>query len=507
MLRFLLLLAPFLLILTAPLQAAEINDTGAAHLKTLFTKLIEDQKASLTRTGGSLETEGEITVEQGKDYYAVTLPSMSVHNADGMEATIGLLAVNVTPTEKKEEWKMSVAIPTPILYADKENTKTTRLDIGGQTMSGVWNENLENFSKLAASYTNLKLSHYARQETLIIDQLDVTVDLTEVKKDHWTGPTKFGIAGLSFGKPESARSFYAEDIRLGVTLDEFSPKAQKRALQHIAELNDETVEKKEENPDTSSLLLDLFRTSGHSFDLQAALKNIEINTPATDNLSKNRFSLDSGSFSFNVNGMRTGLLNKKINLSYSNLNAPNSDSVYQNLVPKNFKTNIIFSNFPIVDIIESAHRLFPTGEKKKMSRQIAALQTMITLPQILAKAGTTMELKDSTYSNDLYNTNLDGKLTANSNSIIGTTGDLTLKMQGLDTVITKLNEQLATATPGEKKKIERGVKWLGILKKISKKEEKNYICNIKLNEKAKVTINGSNIESLEKEEPSQEVTE
>ena len=101
MTRIFCILTAFCLLAAFPARAQDIHDAGAAHLKNLFTQILENQKKAIERVGGTLKTDSDITVEQGKDYYAVTMPAMTYKGVEGEITKIGLIAINVTPTDKK----------------------------------------------------------------------------------------------------------------------------------------------------------------------------------------------------------------------------------------------------------------------------------------------------------------------------------------------------------------------------------------------------------------------
>lgn len=490
-----------LLFLAVPAKAQEINDLGAKKLKALFSGLVKNQKMAIERVGGTLEMDGPITVEQGDSYYAVTLPAMVFKTVEGELTKIGLIAVNVTPTDKTEEWKMSMAIPSPVLIEDTKSKKVTRLDIGDQTMSGVWHEKLENFSKFSARYNDLTLSQNLRQETLTIKQLDVAVDLKETGIGYWSGPTKFGITGLSFGKPDAPRSVYADTIKFGITVKDFSPTAQKEALTQISEAADamQDGDKGDEEDISSNLLLDLIKNSGKSIGLQGAIKGLEVNVPSLPDLTQRRFALESGSFIFDMSADDEGLLNQTFKIAYRGLEAPKSDKVMHDILPTIFQTHIALKNIPLEKLFDAGAGLLPSADKK--SKQIAALSAMITVPQILSRANTSMTINETKYENETYKTTIKGSLNASKKSIIGLVGDMTLKMTGLENLIQKLENKRDTATPLERAKLEKTLKRLNFISKISIKEEDEHICNIKLGEKANITVNGAGLSKLYKAEP------
>jgi hypothetical protein len=157
----------FILIFTAALPALAkpaINDAGAAKVKTLVQNMIDQQSKMHMSKTSQFVADGDIQVEQAKSYYAVTLPDITIvsqHEEKGetkkLIAKIGIIGLNVLPTDNENEWKMTLAIPTPIKYLDENNKTLMKLDIGQQQMVGVWNEDLNAFADLNGQYRDLLL--------------------------------------------------------------------------------------------------------------------------------------------------------------------------------------------------------------------------------------------------------------------------------------------------------------------------------------------------------------
>ena len=404
-----------------------------------------------------------------------------------------------------------MAIPSPILFEEPDNKKVTRVDIDSQVMSGIWNEKLENFSKFSGQYEDIKISQNLRQETLTVKKLDLITDLKENKIGYWSGPTKFGLSGISFGKPDTPRLFYADTLKLGVTIEDFSPTAQKEALKEI----EESVEKSEkdeagdEEDETPSLFLNLLQNSGKSVNFQGVIKGLEINTPSTAALAHKKFALESGSFIIDMRGMQEGILSNSLKIAYRGLQSPGKDYIFHELMPTTFQTHIALNNLPVTELFNAAIAVLPEQDKK--SKQIAALQTMITLPHILSKAESNLTISETKYKNSTYEATLNGKLEASRKSLIGVIGDFTLRMSGLDALIQKLESKAETSTPAERKQLDSALKQLNFLLGISQKQDDEYVCNINIGEKAKITINGASISEIRKNlkglEKSEQVTE
>lgn len=480
MFRYILSSFLILLLLNAPVFAAEINDEGAKHLEALFSGLIDHRTKSLLSEGITLETEGKITIEQADAYYAVTLPSIILHSAKGRKVKIGLVAINVTPTSTPDNWKMSVALPTPILYSDKKGELALRIDIGAQRMGGIWSEKLEGFSKLTARYNNIKLSHYEKQEVTSIEQLDITKNFDEIKEDYWSGPTKITLSNFNIGSKSLPRMLAFREGKINFSVEGFSPASQLK-------------EESENNIDTFIML---FKNIGHSTSMQGIISDLQINIPPKNHKPPRSIRLNSGSFSMNMTGMKERIINQSLQLGYRGFSTSNNLTYYQSLLPTDFNINVALDRLPLQDILTFGSKAIDANTKNSGAGQVALLQAMMTLPQILTETGTTLTLTNTSYGNNTYNVAMNGAVKPNLNSPFGATGNLTVKMTGLQDVISTLEQHAVKSTPEARQEIEKTLQKLRLLDKISTTEGEEKICKLILNEQAAFSVNGQDINAL-----------
>ena len=465
----------------SPVSAAEINDAGEKRLKTLFTNMLDQRKTAIEARGGKLETDGDIVIEQADTYYAVTLPAMSLTNDDDMIGKVGLIAINATPTDAPDNWKMSIAIPTPILYEDKDGNPTMRLEIGEQEMGGIWNGSLENFSKLSAKYANIKLSHYKKKEILNIGQFNIAADLKENKKDYWTGPTKISLQNISIIDGDDKKLLGLGDARILMDIDNFSPKKRNEVLKLLSEQSENTEET------ISSLPALVMGSIGDSFSLEGVLKNLKIKGRDNAKIGKEGVSLASANFGLSMADLNKDNIKQNFKLSFSGLKNPKNDE----LAPTNMNIDLQIDKLPLRELLGLAEKIMPKGDDKAAAKQVAAMQTMLTAPKILASAGTTMTLTDTKYGNDIYSGDLNGKLTANSASMFGTTGEIIFAMRGVEKLIEALKDKADhKKTSARLKAIQKVCNTQG-----EGAEQKN-VCHFKLDESAKLTVNGQDMEVL-----------
>jgi hypothetical protein len=165
---------------------AQGTDARAQILKGQLEGFLENQKSVALKNGCKLATKGEITVEQASGYFAFTLPHITYTDSKGVRSEIGMVAINAVP-QANNEWKISLALPTPINSYGSGGAEQFRTDIGSQNASGVWNEKLGHFTSVDADYSNIRLSNLQDQGTVTIGALSVDSRMQENDPDVYTG--------------------------------------------------------------------------------------------------------------------------------------------------------------------------------------------------------------------------------------------------------------------------------------------------------------------------------
>ena len=273
----------FVLVLSALLLSnmvsakTKIDDKGAAELKALFQGFIDEQRQAQEAKGQKLNTEGEILVEQAEDYYAVTLPAMTYAASDGSTIKIGLIAVNASPTEKKDEWKMAISLPTPFILSNAKGEEM-HLNIGKQKAGGIWSKELQSFSTLAAIYDNISVAPPEGNEILSIEQL-VSQNKYELGKDgKWSGFGKSTAKNMKIdGGSKSDFMASIASISANIDMEDYDP-AKMETVQDKLAAKAEQVEKLQQNPQENAQALQKEGLTLASMAFDALLKSLNKST-------------------------------------------------------------------------------------------------------------------------------------------------------------------------------------------------------------------------------------
>ncbi len=462
--------------------AAKTNDKGAARLKSLFETLISEQQTALKAQGGDLKLIGDLTVEQAKKYYAVTLPEMNYIDADGKQTHIGLVAINATPTKKDDDWKMSVAIPTPILRKDKTGNIINKINIGSQNMVGLWQGELNNFSKLSSSYKDIVIEDGKNNKAAKIKDIELVMDLKESGKNLWSGPSKFNIKGLSLSSEKQGNFMSIGNAMIAIAVDNFDALKSKELRNKIL-----SAAESSEARMPSDFWTDMMASYGDSMKMQGSLENLRFKKPGSEDKDVN---LEKIGFNYTMSGMNNDTLDQSLGLTFrGDKSKINKNSIFPTVID----ANISIENLPFAKLLDIGKSALPQDGANSNAPQIAVLQAMMTLPQMLAEAGTVLNIKDTQYGNDEYNFEIDGLLTANKNSMLGTTGNVDIVIEGMDNIVSALESQ---KTDTNQEKINQSIKMIQAARLISEQKGDKNIYGIQITEEAKILINGKDASAL-----------
>lgn len=191
-----LLLLTLSFLLFAPAAKAQGLDPQVAILKGQIEGFLEAQKITAQKNGCLFATNGDLTVEKANGYYAFTLPHITFTDAKGVRSELGMLAINATP-DGTDNWKISMALPTPVNSFNPSGKQTFRTDLGAQNISGVWNVKLGHFTNLNGSIATVKISNLVEQTTMTVANASLNALLSETTPGTWSGKANALLANVS----------------------------------------------------------------------------------------------------------------------------------------------------------------------------------------------------------------------------------------------------------------------------------------------------------------------
>lgn len=486
MFRFMFCALMAFTIITSPAFAADINDEGEARLRALISAWIVDQKALMESDVTSLKTEGDILIEQAKDYYAVTLPKITYAVPNEGDVKIDLISINAVPTENPNDWKMSVSLPTSITSTKTEDDSTTTINFGPQKMSGLWSGDLNSFSKIDAEYKDMSITNSKAAEVATIDNFKIIGDLKETEDGTWSGPSKAIATGVKVQSGERTIISMANIDSL-VQISALSPQVKRDNIAKI------------KNARENNKPLDLFSLMGLSsknLGVSFNIKDIKIDMPARTLKGKERkamsFELADISMKMKSKAANDDKINYEFQMGYNGLISKD----LQELTPEKFNIGFAFENLPFDELKNMGRKLNASSQSNPNSVKIAALQSMMTLPQILSQADTTLQIKETGLSNDNYQALISGDLKATASSPIGVIGDMTMQLKGLDKVVQNLEAEKENASEIKTKQINSALKNIQMIRLFSEKKGDTDVLNLTISEAGKILINDKDISLL-----------
>lgn len=472
------LLTVSLVVVSVPTYAQTINAEGAAKLKTIFESMLEQKKKEVSAEAErprELILEGDVVVEELDTYYAITLPSMSLSYDNGRKTDLGILALNAVPLKDEGQYKMTFAVPSPIINYDINGEERTRFSIGGQKAAGIWNEQIHGFQKLNVTLTDTLVSAATDGSSVIIPEMKILYDLN-ADGDRWTGPMRFEANSLKVENPEENLSINLGSMLMMMTMDQLTTDG-------LANLN-------ADNPEA---ITDMKVADG--IDIRFMLKNLSGSKNKDDGTVEN-FALGNATFGIKVDDVLSGSALFGLNFGFDGLSSNMMDGEADALFPKSSSFKITQKNIP-VDALTEVIKNTPADNP-----QMLGLTMMLKVPAILAQAGSYVEVNETHMRNQNYDVVLDTVLRADIEAANAATAEGQLRFAGLDKVLSLVQVAASSSEDSKQRQTMRNLaRFLENLKPYGRSEPDAthgfaHIFDLELNKAGQFMINGKNAMGL-----------
>ncbi|MCB9983328.1 MAG: hypothetical protein H6861_06615 [Rhodospirillales bacterium] len=464
----LIILACAIFLLALPARAETVTEEGAGHLQTLFQNLLDAR----AQKDAHVAYEGKVTVEPAETYYAITWPAITLNSADGEQVKIGLIAMNAAPHDKPGQYKVTTALPSPIIGHDAAGVETLNVTIGGQHAAGIFDETLGNFIKMDVRLENIRILLDGGKALAKIPALFMRYDLSEDERGRFSGPSHFEISDLTLSQAENSQNLSLEKFIIAGTIKGLDAQAL-RALP--------------ENTEAPQSPLKL----SNAASMTLSVKNLQASTPSQTQ-STNGFSLQSASLGFTYENVLSGTATASTMLSFHGLNPDGLPENIRTLLPTTGSLNLTQHNIP-VDAIQ---------QTLQNSASLLSLPLLFKLPAILAQAGSYVEIKDTGLQNDEYSVDLSSHIRADLTALNSATASGTLRFAGLDKLLARAqvigSDIHASSYAMPVRSLARFLERLKPLGRVETDAEKGFvhIFDLKLDAAGKFTINDQNAGAL-----------
>lgn len=487
--------------LTTTQALAQELDANGKKLKSLFQTLIDNQTRAVEKSGVNVNFDGDISVEQAGEYYAVTLPFLSLDYNDGSSMEIGLIGINAAPHEGDDQWKMTFALPAQMNFLDADDQTLFTVDIGAQRSSGVWSESLGYFSKLDANFENVTFENTRDGFTLSLPSARAVYDLDEDENKKWSGPIYFTFNDITAKAPEvEGNAIEIGALNLNMELFKYDPAAlqdYRTKLEKILMTQQKEGEKPVANTQQASdLFTSLIALLGNGFTSEYQISDFKIKGSPTDE-DFNSLSFDSAHFGLDAIGFTKDKVDLNMRFGYDNfILSPELEDIAA-LAPSNVNLDLSLANIPFNEITELGMNTLESGAA---SPGMAAMSLAFKLPAILSKAETTLLIEDNYYGNEMYHVDLDGAIKTDLTAVHTATADVKAKVRGIDAVIGYLANQ-AQKPDAPTQKLQQTIATLTMLKGMGAAGENDagkptHDFDVILDKNGKIFLNGQDMTAM-----------
>lgn len=500
-----------LLLVPATARAQAINDKGADALKSSLGNLLDEQIALGGQSGVQIIKEGPLSVEPSGSYYAVTFPHLSARYPDGKQFEFGMLSINAVPHDKPGQWKMSFALPTPMLLLGEDGSEIMRISIGAQQAAGIWLEGTHYFTKMDSTYKDITLGGENGLFEIAIPLTRIRYDLEDSPDGMLSGPIFASFENLRVLFPQNGGTTTIAKLQADFMLDRYNPKAEltyRRKIQPLLE----NLQREKLPPSSSkdsktandmnilqNAMLELFMNWGNGFSGTYSLENLAVDMPAQGGKPARQIRLTTAFSGFEIGDMLSDKAFLKIHAGHNGFFSNETPAKYKAFVPENSNLDITARNVPLKALLELATATTTATRNNPDMRQIAGLSLMMKIPALLSQAGTIVEFKNNYLENEAHKADINGQIKADMSAISSMTAQLRATFSGLDALLTQA--QTLAADPKEPaagqfaelaKTLEQIKGWANVEQQVT---GPLHVLNFELNTQGQMLLNGQDIKA------------
>ena len=486
---------------------AAVDAKGAQHLKTMFETILKQHKADIDDESMQLKLDGTVMVEPAGDYYAVTLPHLSAIFTDGGRANLGIISLNVMPTNDPLQWKMTLALPSPITFYDTQE-KAFTVTVGKQYFAGIWHEKFENFIKLKAQYKNVILRTADNSFNITVPDISSVYDMSENASTHlWSGPMQVSLSGLQVSLPDGGKADIGK-ITGTSTMFDYSVDTAAAYRENLRALNEsygagEDSVSKQHVSGIYSMVTEFMGKVWDGFTMSVEANDIFLTRPPIPGSPEGELKLSRAGFAFDMTGFRKNSVTLRLTLNYDGFSLKPVPLEFSAATATHMNVDISLNKLPFNEIAGLGKTSIESAVQAPDMAQLVGIQALLSLPQLFTKAGTTLDIKDTAINGNDYSVLMNASLNADINALKAAVGKGRMEVTGLEKIIALTNEQLKKPglDPEKKERLQNAIATLGILqiagqqgKDAQGKLVRTY--DFELNKEGQILLNGTDLTLL-----------
>jgi len=475
-------------------NASGITDEGAAKLKEMFkAPLIAQQEAIKEKGNAEMILDGEVMVEPNETYYAVTLPPISIVSKDGSHLDIGMISINTSPGKEDGTWKMSVALPTPIIAYDSDDTPLHRIDIGGQKASGTWNEALGFCQRVNAAYSDITITGENPGYEISIPALSISNNLSPDEEGRWSGPTDISATDITASFTETEAELGIKSAGMHIEVQRYAPDLGKKWRDEMIALSEEENPSPEDMKAVPLGLMDALFHSIDGYDSSYKISGISISIPETEEEPAQSISLGEAHAGMTIASILSGKAEFGLRGGASGFALSPEPEKAKQLLPDSVNVNLAAINLPVQDLLSFMKDNVGAGGEELNSK------VALALPSLLSKNDSRIVIKDTYISrDDSFKTALEGHINADTEAANRVTADLKATIGGFDTIIDHLRARMKDGSAASVPVLTQIAMGLQVLKgmgkaEIGENEKIDYTYRLELDKAGTITLNDQDI--------------
>lgn len=505
------LILAFLVLTAAQPAHAAVDAAGAEKLRGVVNDIVGKYRNAASSKGGQLVLDGDILIEPNGSYYAVTLPSLRFIGPTGKRTEIGMIAINAMPASTPGDWKMTVALPSPMSHFDDNDKLFALTTIGAQNFAGIWTEKMGAFTKLEASYKDIKILNPDHSPITSIANANINADFKDNGSGLWSGAVNMGADTINIGTAGGPTAKVGKitmtsvmkdydltramdyNNKIGALTESYeSGEGEQMSMQHVLALY--------------NLVTEFMVTGVAGFDVNMNVQDVELTRIKNSKHDAGTLTLQNGMFGFAMDGLRTDKAAMHLKSAYNNLVMnPVPPGVDTEAMPDHGIIDISINNLPLKQLLElGRNSLQMTAQAPNNNNaQMAMLSAVVMAPKILTDAQTNLAIHSTEIGNSAWGIVIDSLMTADMRAQLSATGTATVKITGMDVVMNNLRKKVKDPSmdPQKKARIEDTLKRLTVLQLASTKQKTSDgkqvdVFNFELGQNGQVMLNGTDLSSL-----------
>ncbi|MCK6417968.1 MAG: hypothetical protein L6Q57_03395 [Alphaproteobacteria bacterium] len=449
-LRFAGALILALITVTGMMMAAQAQTppTDLSKERALLEEFLKRWEQQASANGGKLVRDGDLKITPQSGYSNAALPYLRVMNADGGSFDIGIITVNISPDAAQGRWKLSIALPTPMIGKSNKGIENFRIEWGkDQKFSGIWDESLAQFLMLKAAYESVSLIAQDAQETkksvVAFTGLNASMDMREESPGLWSGPFNLAVKNINAQLADGG-TFKVSDATIEVAGERQNLLRARQLQQKMQDLIGQTQKAQQErryDPTLDSALqqavLDMILTTGEGLKMRLSGRNMAMQRPALGETPAQAFALAQGSVNAGAQALTQPLAQLDFGLTADGLVLSPEPSQNAGLTPAQVNVQFNLKKLPvraIVDLLRNHMQASAAGSETP----IGPFAMLFQLPPLLAQNGTVLDFQQDAARGTDYTFSHEGTAYADATAVLSFVAKSVMKVNNMDTIIARL---------------------------------------------------------------------